>query len=584
MKKKINKKIFYLCLSLLLVIFLGFLLFNNTLNKPQDPESAINYVIQARMANSNFDYKKADSFYRKAHRADPNNTNLTEEYLLFSIMQRDLKQSFALAQEVIVKNPQHFLANLVILVKNINSSGVDSAINNLSNANIEKDSLLDIVLTTLKSYQAMQKNDMVGFESLNADIKDLAPDFYLYQKGLLDLYNKRTEQAQKDFFNLNNLFVNIESIIYYSQLLYMDGKKEEAVQYFYNYLGDNFLTQQKIVDYVSAPIIVNEKSVISDLIFRLSKMLSPDVDMVYLYSDSIAVANIALMLDPKNISALVEVASFYKAIGNYDKALSIYTSLPENSYYSRILTGEVVDMYKEQGNVKEAIAYIQKQIKIDPNNARLFVELGLIQHKGKNYQDAIDSYTKALQISTDNNFRIGKWLAHFFRGISYDKLGNWEMAEKDILAAKEINSTDPVLINYLAYSWINRGMHIEESLGMLKGILAKMPNNPNILDSYAWGLFKSGNYTEALKYAEKANAILAYDPILVNHLGDILWQLGYKRDAIATWARAANLSPEDDLAAELSKKLDGDFPPYLNKNVAEKDGYVPFAQKQIAKK
>ncbi|MCL2566522.1 MAG: tetratricopeptide repeat protein [Alphaproteobacteria bacterium] len=583
MKKKINKKVFYLCLSLLLVIFLGFLLFNNTFSK-KDPESAIAYVIQARLANSSFDYKKANAFYKKAYRADPSNANLLEEYLLFSIMQRDLNQSFILAQEVVLKNPQHLLANLVILVKDISSRGVDSAINNFSSAAIEKDSLLDITLTTLKSYQAMKNNNLETFETLNTEINTFAPDFYLYQKGLLDLLNNRHAEAKDDFFKLNNLYVNIESIIYYSQLLYQSGDKEGAAQYFYDYLGDNFLTQQKALDYVSSPIVINEKSAISDLIFRISRMLSYDIDLVYLYSDSIAVANIALMLDPNNIPAQIEVASFYKAIGNYNQSLSIYKNLPDNSYYARITSAEVIEMYKEQGNNKEAVNYILRQIKIDPNNARLFVELGLIHHKDKNYQEAIDSYTKALQLSTDNDFRIGKWLAHFFRGISYDRLGNWDMAEQDILAAKEINANDSVLINYLAYSWINRGINVKESLDMLKHVLVQMPNNPNILDSYAWGLFKSGKLEEALKYSEKANVILAYDPILVNHLGDILWNTGYKRDAIATWNRALNLSPDEDLTYELTQKLAGTFPEYLNKAVAEKIGYVPFMERKANKK
>ncbi|MDR0484217.1 MAG: tetratricopeptide repeat protein [Alphaproteobacteria bacterium] len=584
MKKKINKKVFYLLLSLLLVIILGFVFFNNTVSKSNNSENTLFYVVQARLANSNFDYKKANAFYKKAYKADPFNANLLEEYLLFSIMQRDLKQSFSLSQKVILKNPQHVLANLVILVEDIKANGIDSAVNNLTATSFEKDSLIDIVLTTLKSHQAIRENNLETFETLNADIQAIVPDLYLYQRGLLHLLNKKEDVAKQDFFNLNNQFVNIESIIYYSQLLYASGKKEDATKYFYDHLSDNFLTQQKALDYVSTPIEIDEKSVISDLIFRISKMLSYDIDGVYLYSDSIAVANIALMLDSNNIPALVEVASFYKAIGNYDKALSIYTNLPKSSYYHRIFAQDIIEMYKEQGHIKPAITYIKNQMKDDPNNARLLIELGLIHNQSGDYEEAIASYSEALRISQENNFRLGQWLAYFFRGISYDKSGDWEKAEQDILAAKNINSTDPVLINYLAYSWINRGEKIEESLAMLKQAMKDMPNNPNILDSYAWGLFKSKKYTEALEYSEKANAIVSYDPTLINHLGDILWQLGYKKDAIIAWQRALNLSPNKELTLELSKKLEGEFPPYLDKNIKEKTGYVSFIDRNRSTK
>lgn len=579
MKNKINKKILYLSLSLIFMVGLGFLFITSASNKENSVENSLSLVMQARLANSSFDYKKADSFYKKAYKEDPYNSNLAEEYLLFSIMQRNFKQSFYLAQKIVIKNHQHFLSNLVILVEDIKSNGIDSAIANLSSTSIEKDSLIDIVLGTLKSYQAIKDNKIEEFEDINAVTKIFAPDFYLYEKGLLNLLNKNNDIAKQDFFNLNNQYVNLESIIYYSKLLYKSGEKEKGVSYFVNYLSDNFLTNDRALKYIESPIDINDNTVISDLIFRISKLMSMEINPVYVYSDSAAISNIALMIDPSNIPALVDIASFYEAVGDYNSALNLYTNLPKNSYYSRVVAQNVIDIYKELGEKKLAINYILDQINDDPNNAKLFVELGLIYHKDKEYNLAISNYTKALEISEKNDYKIGKWLAYFFRGISYDKQGDWNLAEADMLAAKKINPEDPILINYLAYSWISRDKNINESLQMLEKAIKEMPENPNILDSYAWGLFKSKQYEKALEYSEKANSILSYDPILVNHLGDILWQLGYKKEAIASWAKALNLSPDEELSLEITAKLQGEFPSYLDKNVKENSGYVSFIER-----
>ncbi len=581
MKKKINKKIIYLLLSLLFMILLGFLFFNSALDKDNSQESYLNYVMKARLANSSFDYKKADSFYKKAYKLDPYNMNLAEEYLLFSVMQRDFKQSFYLAQKIVIKNQQHFLSNLVILLEDIKSNNIDSVINNLSSSPIEKDSLIDIMLSSLKSYKAMKENNIEEFEEINEIVKVFAPDLYLYEKGLLNLLNKRDKIAEKDFFELNNSYVNLESIIYYSKLLYISGEKEKSVNFFVDYLSDNFLTNEKALDYIKPPIEIDYRKVISDLIFRISKLMSVEINPIYIYSDSIAVANISLMLDPTNIPALFEVASFYEILGDYNNALDIYKKIPNNSYYSRIVSQNVIDINSELGNKKEAISYISSQISNDPDNAKLFVELGLIYHKDKDYRLSIDNYTKALQVSEKNNYKIGKWLAYFFRGISYDKSGNWLSAEQDMLEAQKINPEDPLLINYLAYSWIIRDKNIDESLNMLKKAIDSLPENPNILDSYAFGLFKKGQYKKALEYSEKANSIMSYDPILVDHLGDILWQMGYKKEAVATWYRASNLTPEDKLLEEITSKLNGNFPSYLDKNIKEKSGYVPTIDRTI---
>ncbi len=575
---KVSISIYILFALIVTLVIAYFYVSNNNEKAEKSAGDAVSYVLQARIANGEFDYETADKLYAKAYNLEPYNSNIMEEYLLFAIMQLDKEKSFQLAQKVVTKVQNHSLASMVLVATEISNDRIDAAIENLSSIDSEKLSLNDLMLNVLRGLKAYKEGNIQTFESLNQEIKIINPRFYLYEKALFSQLSGDYSSSLEQLYDFNNYYPSVESVLSYTKLLYKQDQKA-AADYFNDYLSDNFLGAKKIEQYLKLEQKLTIATVMSDLIIAISEMMSEDVNTTYLYSDKSALVSIALMFNPNNNRAILDLGRFYEHVGNYKRAIELYKSIPYDSYYSRLVTQDVVDIYRELGKTKEALKFLGISFARDKENAKLLLEAGLIQHKEGKHKRAISSYSDSLDISIKNNYKLGIWLSHFFMGITYDKMGDWENAELNLLEANSINSSDLLLTNYLAYSWLNRDYNVEKSIKMLENALKIDPNNPNLLDSYAWGLFKQNKYTEALAYSEKAVNTLVDDSVVVSHFADILWQLGYKKDAIANWKRVLNINPEESLKLETLAKLEGNYPSYLNGAVQEKGDYISFVER-----
>ena len=138
------------------------------------------------------------------------------------------------------------------------------------------------------------------------------------------------------------------------------------------------------------------------------------------------------------------------------------------------------------------------------------------------------------------------------RGGSYERLGDYEKADKDLLNSLRINSEDAYVLNYLAYSWLERDYKIDKAMQMLEKAYALESNDPYITDSIGWAYYLIDNYIEAEKYIKKAVELMPEDPIVNDHYGDILWKLNRKIQARYFWN---NVLSFDSTKEELRKKV-----------------------------
>ena len=142
------------------------------------------------------------------------------------------------------------------------------------------------------------------------------------------------------------------------------------------------------------------------------------------------------------------------------------------------------------------------------------------------------------------------------RGIAYERIGDWEKAERDLLSSLEVNPNQAYVINYLAYSWIEKGLNIEKSLEMLEKANSLKSNDPYITDSLGWALYKLKRYDESKEYLQTAVRLMPGDPIVNDHYGDVLWKKGQKIQARYYWKYVLKLEKtEKDLKKKIEKKL-----------------------------
>ena len=162
----------------------------------------------------------------------------------------------------------------------------------------------------------------------------------------------------------------------------------------------------------------------------------------------------------------------------------------------------------------------------------------------KNYEKAIEYYTKII-LSLSDNPEIKSDLL-YRRGGSYERLGDYQKADEDLKYSLKINPDDAYVLNYLAYSWLERDYKIEEAMEMLEKAYALRSNDPYITDSIGWAYYLIENYSEAEKYIKKAVELMPEDPTVNDHYGDILWKLNRNIQARYFWNYVLSLDDADE--------------------------------------
>jgi tetratricopeptide (TPR) repeat protein len=180
--------------------------------------------------------------------------------------------------------------------------------------------------------------------------------------------------------------------------------------------------------------------------------------------------------------------------------------------------------------------------------------LGNIMRAHKRYADAIPYYDEALGLVTKPERR--HWVYYYARGTSYERLKNWNAAEVDLEKALSLYPDQPLILNYLGYSWIDQGRRLKEGMAHIEKAVALKPDDGYIVDSLGWAHYMQGNYKEAVRYLERAVELKPDDPVLNDHLGDALWRVGREREARFQWDQALSLKPEPEDEEKIKKKLE----------------------------
>ena len=128
------------------------------------------------------------------------------------------------------------------------------------------------------------------------------------------------------------------------------------------------------------------------------------------------------------------------------------------------------------------------------------------------------------------------------RGTSFERVGEWESAEKDLIKSLEILPDQAHVLNYLAYSWIDKGINLEKGLKMLLKANSLKENDGYITDSLGWAYYVMKKYTTAEFFLRRAVELLPFDPIINDHYGDVLWMLNRNIQARHVWQNILNLS------------------------------------------
>ena len=207
------------------------------------------------------------------------------------------------------------------------------------------------------------------------------------------------------------------------------------------------------------------------------------------------------------------------------------------------------------GKKQEAIKHLKREFyKIQKPNYYNYLDLANFLNNNDNYKDAIKYYSTVLKMLEPNHSLIPIILHK--RGTCYERLGIWDEAEKDLKHSLKLSPDQPYVLNYLAYSWLEKKKNITESLKMLKRANQLKENDGYIIDSLAWGFYLTKDYLEAEKLLQRAVVLMPADPVIADHYGDILWKLDKNIQARYFWKQAQKLELEDqEFIDSINEKL-----------------------------
>jgi len=377
--------------------------------------------------------------------------------------------------------------------------------------------------TFLHCYLNDEKTNLFFLNLINKNERDYSRYIFFYISYLID--NKKIDEAnlllkELDFINSNLLLLQAKN--------WMDNKK-------YDEFNKVFSCN-------------NHNDIVSEFLFLISNLHSSNGN----FEKSNFYINLSIYLNPKfkfNYSLLAE--NFYTN-EQYDEAKKILINFNENDefyYWYRIK--KEADIIAKQINKDEGLNYISSKFEkiINPNFKMLF-DMGNFYKNSKKYSKAIEYYSKIISTLDDTSYTKADLLLR--RGGSYERMTNYKKADEDLLHSLKINPDDAYVLNYLAYSWLERDYKIDEAIKMLEKAYLLEKDDPFIIDSVGWGYYLTSNYIEAEKYLKRAVELMPDDPVVSDHYGDVLWRLNRKIQARYFWFAAQNF---EDAEEEIKKKI-----------------------------
>jgi tetratricopeptide (TPR) repeat protein len=244
--------------------------------------------------------------------------------------------------------------------------------------------------------------------------------------------------------------------------------------------------------------------------------------------------------------------------GNLEAAIAAYDAVARDSHLSYLAELRQARALHDLEHGEQAFALLEDLAATAPERIDALVQLGDLRRHDESYKEAEEAYSRA--IARIDEPRPEHWPLFYARGIAYERTKRWPQAEADFLEALELEPEQPFVLNYLGYSWVDMGMHLDRARGMLNRAVELRPDDGYIVDSLGWVHFRLGEYDEAVKRLERAVELEPGDPVINDHLGDAYWRVGRQREARYQWQRVLTLDPEEDVIADVEQKLRSGLP------------------------
>ncbi len=531
------------------------------MDKFNKADSVSNYFAGILSLNEN-EYNKSFKFFRKLNGLEASHPDYSKKYLYSLVNSGNLKEAFNYSKKIERKNLNIFEGHLVSGVFYLKYSKYELAKEHFLKAKKIKRSVLnDYIIDSLYNWANLSSKNINSasqeierlddrFENLKK-IQNIFLNCYYDDPNTKNLFKELILDRKTDFSRYNYFYASFlissgntkeaENIVNSSLKFYPRNLKLNQLKIDLNEKKDTILFDCKNVAHVTAEVLyIAANALSSQSIYPLSNFY---INLAKHLNENFHSYNTLLAENFYNIENFEEARKIYKSLSKKGEAFKwhsskqlarIYLLTNDNDQAINILTNAYNSL--NQKKIYETFDYAE----FLKNNEK--------------FNESIIFYTEVINKIKKKNPLYAKALDG--RGIALERIGEWEKAEKDLLASLKADPNQAYVINYLAYSWIEQGVKIKDSLNMLEKANKLRSNDPYITDSLGWALFKLKRYEESKDYLQLAVKLMPGDPIVNDHYGDVLWKNGNEVQARYYWNYVLNLEKtEDELKKTIEKKL-----------------------------
>jgi tetratricopeptide (TPR) repeat protein len=518
--------------------------------------SAFSSYLSARFAAGDHDLKGAAHYYGQTLKRDPANGSLLGLSFFYAATSGDIASAGTYANSVVASAPDDRSARLTLAVIAFKQKNYAEARRNLSLS--AKGPFTTLTLSLFDAWAAAALNDKPAMEKDLAALagEKGAENIAAFHMGLLSEYAGNAQAAETAYKQALKGGATPRVLEAYGRMLERAGRIADATALYNSHKGQaGFLAVVEpglariAAGGKPAPLVATPAEGVAEALFGLAASLtdnaSADVSVLYL--------RMALYLRPDFALAQILLADRFDRLRRYEDAIAAYRAVDATSPFHHMASlGLALDLSRA-GRTDAAITELKRLAAADAKDSEAWIALGDTYRAGNKDEEALDAYDHAVTAIGTPGAR--DWPLFFARAMVRERLKDLKGSEADIDTALKLAPNEAQLLNYLGYSWVDRGEHISQALAMLEKARALRPYDGYIVDSVGWAYYRLGRYEDAARTLEQAVLLVPGDPTINEHLGDALWKAGQHMDARFQWSHAITFGAEGETKSALEQKL-----------------------------
>ncbi|UVC10037.1 tetratricopeptide repeat protein [Rhizobium sp. TH2] len=543
--------------------------------------------LAARTADNDYDYASAITLYKTALKYDPSNVEVRQRLMISLFMNGNFDEGVAEGEKL--KNDPA-VERIATIARGIDAIRKQKYADAYTILKYDGPNELDRMINTLIMAWG-QFGEGKAKDAIAAIDKMEGPEWYgifkNYNAGMIAAASGDLEAARK---RLSETVANREeggsasdtymrAVLALASLEAKAGNRQKALDAIS--VGEAFAPDyvplavfRKTIESGAKPdfVVKSASEGVSSVLFSVGAALNQSVtnapdrqsaqDIVAFYLVT------AYALAPSADTAVL-LGGLSESLEQPERAIEWYKRVPADSPLRRVSELQLGLNLANTGKTEEARQHLKAALAADPNDIRGYLAYASLLSDQKEYAEMAKTYDKAVEIIGPLPKRKD-WSVFFQRGIAYERLKKWDLAEPNFEKALELYPDQPQVLNYLGYSWVDMNIKLETGLDMIRKAADLRPDDGYIVDSLGWAYYRLGRFEDAVGELERAVELKAADATINDHLGDAYWRVGRKLEAIFQWRTALSVKPEEAEIPKIRKKIKEGLPEIEVKKAEQK--------------